>query len=94
MRVLLLDWIVGFSYAVDVVLVLVLVLELCIYKCTAKVKLIPLPVRLWSKTNQLLSIPHTLLYTTKMSFAKSLPRAVKEIRVHLCQTSQASQGVR
>ncbi|KAK4684103.1 NADH dehydrogenase (ubiquinone) 1 alpha subcomplex subunit 2, partial [Tremellales sp. Uapishka_1] len=29
-----------------------------------------------------------------MSFAKQIPAAVKEIRLHLCQTSQASQGVR
>jgi NADH dehydrogenase (ubiquinone) 1 alpha subcomplex subunit 2 len=29
-----------------------------------------------------------------MSAFKQLPKAVKEIRVHLCQTSAASAGVR
>ncbi|EIW69231.1 hypothetical protein TREMEDRAFT_39462 [Tremella mesenterica DSM 1558] len=28
------------------------------------------------------------------TLAKSIPRTVKEIRLHLCQTSPASQGVR
>jgi hypothetical protein len=31
---------------------------------------------------------------TTMSALKQLPKAVKEIRVHLCQTSAASAGVR
>ncbi len=29
-----------------------------------------------------------------MSFPKQIPKAVKEIRLHLCQTSKASHGVR
>ncbi|ORY27642.1 thioredoxin-like protein [Naematelia encephala] len=29
-----------------------------------------------------------------MSFPKQLPAAVKELRLHLCQTSEASQGLR
>jgi hypothetical protein len=29
-----------------------------------------------------------------MSFPKQIPRAVKELRLHLCQTGQTSQGVR
>ncbi|KAI9632247.1 thioredoxin-like protein [Dioszegia hungarica] len=29
-----------------------------------------------------------------MSFPKQLPNAVKEIRLHLCQTAKASQGLR
>ena len=30
----------------------------------------------------------------KMSFPKAIPSVVREIRLHLCQTSQASQGLR
>ncbi|KAK1920886.1 NADH dehydrogenase 10.5K chain [Papiliotrema laurentii] len=29
-----------------------------------------------------------------MSFAKQLPRALKEIRLHLCQTGHSSEGLR
>ncbi|GFZ42950.1 hypothetical protein JCM24511_00668 [Saitozyma sp. JCM 24511] len=29
-----------------------------------------------------------------MSFPKQIPRAVKELRLHLCQTGQTSRGVR
>ncbi|GHJ90107.1 hypothetical protein NliqN6_6509 [Naganishia liquefaciens] len=29
-----------------------------------------------------------------MSFAKSLPQTLKELRVHMCQTSNSSQGLR